>query len=64
MPKVSLLYTRHLVAMLFWQNLAVLDGLDGGMMVVLVNFAVDCGGDILVASGSYVLILNSWVYGL
>jgi hypothetical protein len=61
---VAVLDTAHLVAVLFWENFAVLDGLDGGVVMVLVNLAVDRCGHILLSSGSDLLVLNGWVDGL
>lgn len=55
----------HVVDVLLGQNLLVLDGLDGGVVMVLVDLTVDGGLHILVAgldnlllddSGSYLLV--------
>jgi hypothetical protein len=58
---VLVLDAGHLVGVLFWKDLAVLDGLDGGVVVVLMDFAVDGRGGLLMARGSYMLLLNSRV---
>jgi hypothetical protein len=55
---VAMLHAGHLVAMLFWEDLAVLNGLDGGVVVVLVNLAVDGSGHILLTGGGGFLVLN------
>jgi hypothetical protein len=44
--------------MLFWEDLAVLNGLDGGVVVVLVNLAVDGSGHILLTGRGDFLVLN------
>lgn len=41
--EMTLLGTHHLVGVLFRQDLAVLHGLNGGMIVVLVDFTIDDG---------------------
>jgi hypothetical protein len=61
---VAVLDTAHLVAVLFWENFAVLDGLDRGVVMVLVNLAVNGCGHILLSSGSDLLVLDGWVDGL
>ena len=61
---VAMFDAGHLVSVLFWERLAVLDGLDGGMMVVLMDFSIDGRGGLLVSSGSYSLILDGGVYFL
>jgi hypothetical protein len=58
---VAVLDAGHLVGMFFWENLAVLDRLDGGVVVVLVDFSVDGCGGFLVSSGSYMLLLDRGV---
>jgi hypothetical protein len=58
---VAVLDTSHLVSVFFWERLAVLDGLDSGVMVVLMDFSVDGCGGLLVSSGSYSLVLHSGV---
>src|SRR4051812_35020584 len=54
---VAVLNTGHFVGVLFWENLFVLDGLDGGVVVVLVDLPVyDCLS-IFVLITSYILVL-------
>lgn len=43
------------------ENLTVRNGLDGGVVVVLVHFTVNGGGLVVVLSTGYVLVLNCWV---
>lgn len=38
--ELLVLYRRHLVRVLLWKDFLVLDRLDGGMVVVLVDLAV------------------------
>jgi hypothetical protein len=38
--ELSVLYRRHLVTVLLWKNFLVLNRLDGGMVMVLVDLAV------------------------
>jgi len=58
---VAVLDAGHLVVVLFREDLAVLDGLDGGVVVVLVDLAVDGSCHILLSSGCDRLVLNGWV---
>jgi hypothetical protein len=58
---VAMFDAGHLVSVFFWERLAVLDGLDGGMMVVLMDFSIDGCGSLLMSSGSYSLVLHSGV---
>jgi hypothetical protein len=58
---VAMLDAGHLVGVFFWENLAVLDRLDGGVVVVLVDFSVDRCGGLLLSSGSYMLLLDGRV---
>jgi hypothetical protein len=41
--------TNHVVGMLFGKNLAVQHGLNGGVVVVLVNLTVNGSGDLLMS---------------
>lgn len=61
---VAVLNATHLMSVLLGEDLLVGDGLDGGMVVVLVDFAVYGGGDIFVAGGGDVLLLDGGVDGL
>lgn len=61
---VAVLDTCHLVGVLLWENLLVGDGLDRGVVVVLVNFTVDGGGNIFVSGWGDGLVGDGWVYGL
>jgi len=61
---VAVLNASHLVAVLFWEYLTVLDGLNGGVVVILVDLTVDRCGDILMSCGSNRLVLNRGVDGL
>jgi hypothetical protein len=58
---VAVLYTSHLMSVLFWEDLTVLDGLGSGVMVVLMDFSIDSCCGLLVSSGSYSLILHRGV---
>lgn len=64
MLDVAVLDAPYLVGVRLGKHLLVLDGLDGGMVVVLVNFAVHGGGDIFVAGWGDILMLNGRVDGL
>lgn len=48
------------VGVLLWQNLTVLDRLDGGVVVVLVHLTVDGSLSLLVLGAGDVLLLDSW----
>jgi hypothetical protein len=61
---VTVLYAGHLVGVLLGKNLAVSDRLDRGMIVVLVNLAVDSGSLIFMLCFGDVLVLNGSVDGL
>lgn len=50
MVVLAVLHGGSAVGVLLGQNLAVLDGLDGGVVVVLVNLTVDGTSDVLVVS--------------
>lgn len=58
MVNILVLDTHDIVRVLFGQHFAVVDGLHRGMVVVLVHFAVDGGGDLFVAGGSNVFLLD------
>ena len=61
---VAGLNTRHLVNMLLWEDLLVLDWLNGGVVVVLVYLTVNGSGGLLVLSTGDVLVGHSWVDSL
>jgi len=61
---IAVLNTCHLVGVLLREHLSVLDGLNRGVVVVLVNLAVYRGGDIFVSGGCDVFLLNGGVDGL
>jgi len=48
------------VGVLLWQDLAVLDRLDGCVVVILVDLFVNGGLDVLVSCSSNGLVLDSW----
>ena len=64
MLDVSVLHIMYLVAVLFWKNFTMLDGLDGGVMMVLMDFTIYGGGGILMLSTGDTLVLNSGVDSL
>jgi len=47
----AVLHGGWVVGVLFGKDFAVLDWLDGGVVVILVDFAVDCFCDLFVADG-------------
>ena len=61
---VAVLDACHLVAVLLGEDLAILNGLDGGVVVVLMNFAVNGSRHILLSSRCHLLVLDCWVDGL
>lgn len=61
---VAVLNTGNVVIVLLWENLSVLDGLNGGMMVVLVDLTIHGSGNILLSSGSDLLVLHRRVDSL
>lgn len=61
---VAVLDAGHLVGVLFGEDLAVLDGLDGGVVVVLVDLTVDGFGLLVELGASYMLVLDGGVDGL
>jgi hypothetical protein len=52
--------TCHLMFVLLRKDFAVLDRLNGGMIVVLVDLAVYRGSDVLVTSWLDFFLLDSW----
>lgn len=64
MLDVAVLDVAHLVGVLFGEDLAVLDRLDRGVVMVLVDFAVDGGRHILMPSGCDLLFLNGRIHRL
>jgi len=62
--ELAVLDAGHLVRVLFWEDLAVMDGLNRGVVVVLVYLAVDSLGDILVVRFVNMLVLDGGVHGL
>jgi len=61
---VTVLNAGDLGGVLFGKNLTVCDGLDGCVVMVLVDFAVDSLGLLVELAASYVLLLDGWVDGL
>jgi len=57
--ELAVLNGTKVVVVLLREDLAVLDRLDGGVVVVLVNLLVDGGGDLLVLGRSDGLVENS-----
>jgi hypothetical protein len=64
MLNVAVLNANLVMGVLFWENFAVLDGLNGGVVVVLMNLAVYNCLNILMLCASYSLVLNGGVDGL
>lgn len=54
--EAAMLNANDVVLVLLWKNLAVLDRLHRGVVVVLVNLLVDGGLDVLVSGGGHVLV--------
>lgn len=54
--EVAVLDTNKVVVVLLWENLCVLDGLDGSMVVILVNLLVDGSGDAVFLLTSHGLV--------
>jgi hypothetical protein len=50
--------------MLLRKDFPVLDGLNGSMIVVLVDFTFDCSLDILLLWSENSLMFDSWVHSL
>ena len=64
MLDVAVLDADHVVRVLLREDFLVLDGLDGGVVVVLVDLAVNSGGDIFVVGATDVLVGHGGVDGL
>ena len=60
MLEVAVLNTDQVVVVLLWENLSVLDWLDGSVVVVLVNLLVDGSGDVVVVGAGDSLVLDCW----
>ena len=58
---VTFFNLTHVMGVLFWEDFGVLDGLDGGVVVVLVHFAIDDFSCVLVLGASYVFVCDGWV---
>lgn len=54
----------HLVGVLLWKNLSILNWLNGGVVMILVNLSVNRGGDLLLADGLNLLMLDGWCLSL
>jgi len=50
----------HLVVMLLWEDFLVLDGLDSGVVVILVDLTVNRFSEFLMSGGLDVLAGDSW----
>ena len=61
---VAVLDAGEVVRVLFWKNLTVLDWLHGGVVVVLVDFAIDGCLSIFVLGAGYVFVLDGGVDSL
>lgn len=61
---VAFLDGSHVVGMFLSENLLVLNRLDGGVVVVLVDLSVNGFGHILVVGFGDVFVDDSWVDGL
>lgn len=62
--ELLMLYSSHVVSVLLWSDLLVLNGLHRSVMMVLMDLAVYDLVDVLVMSTSYVLILDCWIHSL
>lgn len=60
MLEVAVLDTDQVVVVLLWESLGVLNWLDGGVVVVLVNLLVDSGGDVVMVGACDSLVLDCW----
>jgi len=58
---VAVLNTGHLVGVLLWENLTILNWLDGGVVVILVDLTVDGSLSLINLSTGDALIGDSWV---
>jgi len=56
--------TGHLMGVLLWENLAILDRLHRCVVVILMDLAVNCSANVLLLSLGDVLVGDSWVYSL
>lgn len=61
---VAVLDADDVVRVLFGEDLAVLNGLNGGVVVVLVHFTVDGRLRLFMAGGGDCLVLDGGVHGL
>jgi hypothetical protein len=61
---LTVLYSCHVVAVLLWENLTVLDRLNRGVVVVLVNFPVDGCLCLVMMDSVYSFFGDSWVDSL
>jgi hypothetical protein len=61
---VAVLNTGHLVGVLLWENLTILDWLDGCVVMILVDLTIDGGLLLLELSTGDTLIGDGWVDGL
>jgi len=62
--ELTVLYTSNLIGVLFWEDFAILDRLERCVVVILVNLAINCLGDILVTGVVYMFVLNGRIYSL
>lgn len=58
------LNTGDVMLMLFWENLLVLHWLDRSMVMILVDFAVNCSGSLLMSGPGNMFVGNGWVDSL
>ena len=56
-----MLNTSKVVLVLLWKNLFVLNWLDGGVVMILVDLTINGSGGLLMSSLGDVLIGDSWV---
>jgi len=61
---LTVLYTDHVVAVLLREYFPVLDGLDRGVVVVLVNLSIDSGLCLFMVGSVYGFVGDSWVDSL
>lgn len=64
MFEVSVLNADEVVVMLLRQNFSVIDGLDGSVVVILMNLLVDCGSHTILLVASDGLVLDGGSYSL
>lgn len=60
MLKGAMLNGSKVVVVLLWEDLGIGDGLDGGVVVVLVDLLVNGGGDLLVTLTVDCLVSDGW----